>query len=324
MQMHARAASLARSLGRPRRGSGALTSFAGAKSIGVYGTRGAEAAVPAGDRRAASCASRSASPSPAAAPTCSGRCAPFAPQVDGGWVDQRQQDLVHPRRTSPTTSCCSRAPTATSRSATRACRCSCCRPSAEGVTIAAIAKLGMRAHGLLRRRHRRRVRARRSGARRAGQGVVHAAADAQQRAHHGGASFCCGILDGVLEDALAYMKRAQGVRPHDRPVPDPPALHRRHRDLAPAGRADAVPRRVAADQGPPCSSGDDHAEDRRLRSTRSRPPISASRSSAAWATRPRPTCSATGATRACCRIGPITNEMARNVIAEQLGLPRSF
>ena len=51
-----------------------ITSFAGAKSDRPVRQRGAEAAIPARDRTRASCATRSASPSPAAAPTCSARC----------------------------------------------------------------------------------------------------------------------------------------------------------------------------------------------------------------------------------------------------------
>ena len=34
-------------------------------------------------------------------------------------------------------------------------------------------------------------------------------ADAQQRAHHGGGAVLLGILDGVLEDALDYVKERQ-------------------------------------------------------------------------------------------------------------------
>ena len=47
-----------------------ITSFAGAKSIGVYGTEEQKAALPARRSPPASCAPRSHSPSPAAAPTC--------------------------------------------------------------------------------------------------------------------------------------------------------------------------------------------------------------------------------------------------------------
>ena len=82
---------------------------------------------------------------------------------------QRSEDLEHPPRTWPTTSCCWCAPTAPCRAL----------PGADAVPGAVrrrgrhrsreFPKLGMRATGFLRRRPRRRVRARRAPARRAGQ-----------------------------------------------------------------------------------------------------------------------------------------------------------
>ena len=149
-----------------------------------------------------------------------------------------------------------------------------------------------------------------------GNGLVHAAGDAQQRADHASPRCAVGIIDGVLEDAVDYVKQREAFGKHDRQLPGHPALHRRHRDVAEAGRAD----RPTTPRG--CRRRDSRAASRRTwprssrPSTPSRPPTSASRSSAAWATPRRPTCSATGATHACYRIGPITNEMARNSIAE--------
>ena len=68
----------------------------------------------------ASCASRSASPSPAAAPTCSAAMRTTRRAGRRRLGDQRPEDLVLVGATSPTTSCCWPARTTTSRSATRA------------------------------------------------------------------------------------------------------------------------------------------------------------------------------------------------------------
>ena len=58
---------------RAWRGSGESPSFAGGKSIGLYGTERAEGALPAGDGPGRAALLRSVSPSRAAAPTCSAR-----------------------------------------------------------------------------------------------------------------------------------------------------------------------------------------------------------------------------------------------------------
>ena len=147
---------------------------------------------------------------------------------------------------------------------------------------------------------RRRLRAGRPRAGRARQGLVHAAADAQQRAHHGRRV----LLRDPRRRARGRARLrpgARGVRQADRRVPGPPALHRRHRDVARPGRADGLQRGVAAVSRASRATWSRPWPRSWPPSARSRPPTSASRSSAAWATRPRPTCSATGATRGCGR-----------------------
>ena len=48
------------------------------------------------------------------------------------------------------------------------------------------------------------------------------------------AALCCGILDGVLEDAVEYLKERQAFGKPIGAVPGPAALHRRHRHVAEA------------------------------------------------------------------------------------------
>ena len=137
------------------------------------------------------------------------------------------------------------------------------------------------------------------------------------------AAVCCGILDGVLESAVEYVQQREafgrvigGFQAVQHVIADI-AMWQRQAELVTTRRpgssaraSRAAPRRT----WPNCW----------LRSTRLRRPTPASSCSAAWATRPRPTCSATGATCRIYRIAPITNEMVRNTVAESLGLPRSF
>ena len=99
-----------------------ITSFAGGKSIGIYGTKEQkELFLPRSPP--ASCARPSHSPSLAAALTCSARFEPRPCAVTAVGSSTARRSGAH-RRTLRTTSCCSPGPTRTSPSATRASRCS--------------------------------------------------------------------------------------------------------------------------------------------------------------------------------------------------------
>ena len=300
-----------------------LTSFAGSKSVGLYGTRRAEGALAAGDRRGQAAlldrlhrarrrhrrARRDEDP---------GR------EGRRRLEDQRRQGLVQLRPTSPTTSWCWRAPTTN------------VAKRHQGVTLFLLAgqgrrgadhasspKLGMRAIGSCQVTLRDVFVPDDRRARRARPGVVHAAADAQQRAHDGRRV----LLRDPRRRARGRARlrqAAQGVRQGDRRVPDDPELHRRDRDDARPGRADGLPRRAT------CSTPASRATWSRAwprsspPSTRSRPPTSASPILGGMGYSAETDMQRYWRDARLWKIGPITNEMARNAIAEQLGLPRSF
>jgi acyl-CoA dehydrogenase len=137
------------------------------------------------------------------------------------------------------------------------------------------------------------------------------------------AAFCMGVLDGVLEDALDYMKQRKAF---GKTIGGFQILQHYVADIAIWRQAGELMLHYAADlqsKGKPC-----HAESSMLKVLTSEYAVQAAdlgiqilggmgysaetdmqrywRDARLW------------------RIGPITNEMARNGIAESLGLPRSF
>jgi alkylation response protein AidB-like acyl-CoA dehydrogenase len=137
------------------------------------------------------------------------------------------------------------------------------------------------------------------------------------------AAFCTGVLDGVLEDALAYMKQRKAF---GRLIGEFQSLQHYVADIAMWRKSVELLLYYAADlqsKGKPC-----HMESSMLKVLASEYAVRAAdhgiqilggmgysaetdmqrywRDARLW------------------RIGPITNEMARNGIAEGLGLPRSF
>jgi alkylation response protein AidB-like acyl-CoA dehydrogenase len=136
-------------------------------------------------------------------------------------------------------------------------------------------------------------------------------------------AFCVGVLDGVLEDALAYLKQREAF---GRPIGQFQILQHMAADIAIWQRqAELMVYQAASllNAGKPC-----HLEASMAKVVASENAVNAAdhgiqilggmgysadtdmqrywRDARLW------------------RIGPITNEMARNVIAENLGLPRSF
>src|SRR5882762_3914639 len=137
------------------------------------------------------------------------------------------------------------------------------------------------------------------------------------------AAFCTGVLDGVLEDALEYMKQRKAF---GKTIGEFQALQHYVADIAMWRKSVELLLYYAADlqsKGKPC-----HMESSMLKIMASEYAVQAAdhgiqilggmgysaetdmqrywRDARLW------------------RIGPITNEMARNGIAEGLGLPRSF
>ena len=226
----------------------ALTSFAGAKSIGIYGSdEQKERFLPSitrGELRFSIGFSE-----PGGGTDVLGAMKTFARKTDGGWVVNGNKTwcssahvadyilLARPHR-------------ARGRQAAPG---SVAVPPADqgrGRGHRAIGQARHARHRVVRRRPHRRFRARRSDAGRAGQGVVHAAADAQQRAHPGRLVLPRDPRRDHRGRAGLHEGAAR-LRSADRPVPDPPALHRGYRDPAQAGRADALRRSVAPEQRHP-------------------------------------------------------------------------
>jgi acyl-CoA dehydrogenase len=136
-------------------------------------------------------------------------------------------------------------------------------------------------------------------------------------------AFCVGVLDGVLEDALAYLKQREAF---GRPIGQFQILQHMAADIAIWQRqAELMVYQAASllNAGKPC-----HLEASMAKVVASENAVNAAdhgiqilggmgysadtdmqrywRDARLW------------------RIGPVTNEMARNAIAENLGLPRSF
>jgi acyl-CoA dehydrogenase len=136
-------------------------------------------------------------------------------------------------------------------------------------------------------------------------------------------SFCCGILDGVLEDALAYMgeREAFGKR-----IGQFQALQHYVADIAMwRHQADLVVKHAASLQ----------AQGRQCFQETTMAKVLASEAAVKAADHGIQILGGMGYSAETdmqrywrdarlFRIGPITNEMARNAIAENLGLPRSF
>jgi acyl-CoA dehydrogenase len=137
------------------------------------------------------------------------------------------------------------------------------------------------------------------------------------------ASFCCGILDGVLEDAIAYVGEREAF---GKKIGQFQILQHYIADIAIwRHQADLVVRHAAwlQDNGKPCFQETTIAK------------VTASEAAVAAADLGIQILGGMGYSAETdmqrywrdarlFRIGPITNEMARNAIAENLGLPRSF
>jgi acyl-CoA dehydrogenase len=137
------------------------------------------------------------------------------------------------------------------------------------------------------------------------------------------ASFCCGILDGVLEDALAFVGEREAF---GKKIGQFQILQHYIADIAIwRHQADLVVKHAAwlQDLGRPCFQETTIAK------------VTASESAVAAADLGIQILGGMGYSAETdmqrywrdarlFRIGPITNEMARNAIAENLGLPRSF
>ena len=191
-----------------------------------------------------------------------------------------------------------------------------------GVIATPIPKLGMRCVASCEVRLRQRLRARRLRDRRGGQGLVPHPHHAQQRAHpgrgarHGGAARGDGGRDHLRQGP-------QSVRPSDRQLPDHPALDRRHGDEAGPGGASDLQGGVAVRQ----------RQGRRGQSSTAK---AVAAEYATWAAdRGLQILGGMGYAAEfdmqrywrdvrLYQIGPVTNEMVRNIVAESLGLERSF
>jgi acyl-CoA dehydrogenase len=137
------------------------------------------------------------------------------------------------------------------------------------------------------------------------------------------ASFCCGILDGVLEDAIAFVGEREAF---GKKIGQFQILQHYIADIAIwRHQADLVVRHAAwlQDNGKPCFQETTIAK------------VTASEAAVAAADLGIQILGGMGYSAETdmqrywrdarlFRIGPITNEMARNAIAENLGLPRSF
>jgi acyl-CoA dehydrogenase len=137
------------------------------------------------------------------------------------------------------------------------------------------------------------------------------------------ASFCCGILDGVLEDAIAFVGEREAF---GKKIGQFQILQHYIADIAIwRHQADLVVRHAAwlQDSGKPCFQETTIAK------------VTASEAAVAAADLGIQILGGMGYSAETdmqrywrdarlFRIGPITNEMARNAIAENLGLPRSF
>jgi alkylation response protein AidB-like acyl-CoA dehydrogenase len=137
------------------------------------------------------------------------------------------------------------------------------------------------------------------------------------------AAFCCGILDGVLEDALAFVQEREAF---GKKIGQFQILQHYIADIAMLRhQADLVVKHAAwlQDLGRPCFQETTIAK------------VTASEAAVAAADLGIQILGGMGYSAETdmqrywrdarlFRIGPITNEMARNAIAENLGLPRSF
>jgi alkylation response protein AidB-like acyl-CoA dehydrogenase len=78
-------------------------------------------------------------------------------------------------------------------------------------------------------------------------------------------AFCVGILDGVLEDALRYVTEREAFGRKIGGVPGAAALHRQRRDVAGAGRPDRDQGGLAAIARAALPAGGDHGQGDRVR-----------------------------------------------------------
>lgn len=136
-------------------------------------------------------------------------------------------------------------------------------------------------------------------------------------------ALCCGIIDGVLEDALAYLKQREV---YDRPIGQFQALQHYVADIAMWQKQSELITFYAAwlqSQGKPCgieanmakiitSEAANKSADLGIQFLGGMGYAAETDAQRYWRD------------SRLFRIGPITNEMARNVIAQSLGLPRSW
>jgi acyl-CoA dehydrogenase len=297
-----------------------LTSFAGAKSVGLYGSEEQKErflpAIARGELRFAIGFTE-----PGGGTDVLGAMRTFASRVDGGWVIDGSKTWCSAAHTADYILLLAR----TDRDVDRrhhGLSLFLLPTGADGVTITPIDKLGMRALGSC------------------DVGIHEAFVPDELLLGAPGdawrmllptlnneriilASFCCGILDGVLEDALAYVGERHAF---GRAIGQFQIIQHYLADIAMwRHQADLVVRHAAwlQDLGRPCFQETTIAK------------VTASEAAVAAADLGIQILGGMGYSAETdmqrywrdarlFRIGPITNEMARNAIAETLGLPRSF
>ena len=138
------------------------------------------------------------------------------------------------------------------------------------------------------------------------------------------AAMCTGILRARDRGVGRLRDGARGLRQEDRRVPVDQPLDRGDADGLDAGRARHLQgRRGCSTRICPAASSR-RPPRRSAPSTRRGRPTAESRSRAAWATPPSTSMQRYWRDVRLYQIGPVTNQMVRNIVAESVGLPRSF